>query len=307
MKQLDYLFIVWLIGFVFLSQRSTIMASNLEQITMAMPKTLAGWTKSPESAVYTPDNLYKYIDGGAELYISYGFKKVLAHKYIKEGLPEISVELFDMGSPYNAFGVFSHSREKIDRSIAPDIESEYASGLLTFWKGSYYVSIMAYPETQEKKDFVLSLGKSIAGAITEESPLPPLVSQLPKENLNKADIRYFRHYIWLNSHFFIADTNILNINEDTQAVLGKYKEGENSYVVLLVSYPEPVKAQAAGRNFLSTYLPDAKKGIKQLEDSRWTGYRLERNVIAIVFNAPTEAVVHRLLTTIFITYKGGIK
>ena len=40
-----------------------------------LPERIGSWTIDTE-AVYTPENLYDYINGGAELYISYGFKKV---------------------------------------------------------------------------------------------------------------------------------------------------------------------------------------------------------------------------------------
>lgn len=271
---------------------------------MALPKALDGWTQNANRDMYTPENLFTYIDGGSELYISYGFKKGLACKYNQEGIPEISVDIFDMGSSANAFGVFSHSRERIDHSIAPQVESEYASGLLTFWKGRYYISILAYPETAEKKNLVLALGQRIAGAIDEPSWLPPLVSQLPTENLDRGGIRYFRHYIWLNSHFFIADTNILNIDENTQAVLGKYKEGGSPYYVLLVAYPGPDKAEAAASLFSSSYLPEVENGLKQGADGGWTGFRLAGARLGIVFNAPSAEVVQRILGSLF-NDKGG--
>jgi hypothetical protein len=264
---------------------------NLTELSEQLPGEISGWKKSAKGTFYTPENLFEYINGGAELYISYNFRHMLAQKYEKkyekEELPEIMMDIFDMGNSFNAFGVFSHSREALDQSIAPDVESEYASGLLTFWKGRYYVSIMAYPETEEKKKTVLTLGKHIAGLIQEASHIPPIVSKLPTENLVKESIRYFLHYIWLNSHYFISDQDILHIDKDTHAVLAKYKDkpGTGSYYVLLVAYPDPAKAEAAFGNFMKNYLPDAQNGVKQLEDGKWTGCKREGNLVIAVLNA----------------------
>jgi hypothetical protein len=273
---------------------------NLTELSNQLPGEISGWKKSAERTFYTPGNLYEYIDGGAELYISYNFRQMLAQKYEKQDLPEITMDIFDMGNSFNAFGVFSHSREALDQTIAPDVESEYASGLLTFWKGRFYVSIMAYPETEEKKQTVLTLGRHIAGLIQETSQIPPLISKLPTENLIKESIRYFQHYIWLNSHYFISDQDILHIDKDTHAVLAKYKDqpGTDRYYVLLVAYPDPLKAKAAYRNFMNHYLPDAQDGMKQLEDGKWTGCKQVENLVIAVLNAPGADKVKTLINTI---------
>ena len=282
----------------------TIMAKtttiNLTELAKQLPGEISGWKKSVKGTFYTPENLYEYINGGAELYRSYNFRQMLAQKYEKEELPEITMDIFDMGSSFNAFGVFSHSREALDQSIAPDVESEYGSGLLTFWKGRFYVSIMAYPETEEKKKTVLALGRHIAGLIRESSQIPPIISKLPTENLVKESIRYFQHYIWLNSHYFISDQDILFIDKDTHAVLAKYKDKPDtgSYYVLLVAYPDTSKAKAAYGNFMKHYLPDAQDGMKQLEDGKWTGCKQAGNLVIAVLNAPGADKVKTIIKKI---------
>ena len=72
------------------------------------PSTVLGWTLSAAVDSYTPENLYEYIDGASELYISYGFTKLISRKYEKLGQPEIVVDFFDMCSSDNAFGIFVH-------------------------------------------------------------------------------------------------------------------------------------------------------------------------------------------------------
>jgi hypothetical protein len=270
-------------------------AITLTELSKQLPAEVNGWKKSETMTLYTPDNLFKYIDGGAELYISYSFKQLLAQKYLKGDLPEITVDVFDMGSSYDAFGVFAHSRETLDTSIGDNVESEYSDGLVTFWKGRYYVSILAYPETEEKKETVLTLGRHIAGLIAEKSEKPPLIDRLPTPHLIKDSIRYFHHYIWLNSHYFISDQNILQIDENTEAVLARYKESGDSYYVLLVSYPDEAKAGAGVGSFLKYYLPDAEKGIKQLEDGRWTGCKTDGRLVMVALNAPTVEKLKSLL------------
>ncbi len=288
-------FKIVLFCFCFLGMAIMAKTTDLTELSKQLPAEINGWKKSAETTFYTPRNLFSYINGGAELYISYSFKHLLAQRYTRADITEITVDVFDMGSSFNAFGVFSHSREDLDHSVAHDVESEYASGLLTFWKGRFYVSILAYPETEKKKKTVLTLGRHIAGLIEEKSKKPPLIHRLPTAHIIKESIRYFHHYIWLNSHFFISDKNILFIDENTEAVLAKYGENGNRYFVLLVSYPDKTKAKAAHRNFLTNYLPDARNGIKQLEDGLWTGCSTHGRLVMVVLNAPHVEKVENLL------------
>jgi hypothetical protein len=262
------------------------MASPLEKLFSILPAELEGWKKVGPPETYTKSTLYDYIDGGAELYISYNFQSLLAARYKGRGEDEIVIDLFDMEDSYNAFGVFSHGRESEDGLVGQG--SEYNSGLLTFWKDRYYVSIMAYPESEQKKRMVLDLGRRLAGAVPDEGSLPPVLALLPQANLIPESVRYFHHYIWLNSYFFISNENILGIDDQTQAVLAKYRQGETAFHLLIALYPDGLKAGQAQERFLRQYLPGAREGIAETAAAKWTGCRLQGNVLSIVFNAPSK-------------------
>jgi hypothetical protein len=268
------------------------MAQSLENLYSVLPAEVNGWKKAEPPETYDKNNLYDYIDGGAELYISYNFQKLLAVKYKAGAEEEIVIDIFDMGNSYNAFGLFSHGREREDGLTGQ--ASEYNAGLLTFWKDRYYVSVLAYPETETKKEIVLRLGRMLADAVPQEGKVPPVIGLLPQPNLIPESVRYFHHYIWLNSHFFIANQNILLIDDETQAVLAKYKTDDKPLHLLIALYPDETKAKKAEQSFLQSYLPDAREGMAQLPDGRWTGCRLGGNRLSVVFNAPSReaAVLH---------------
>ncbi|MFC2088802.1 DUF6599 family protein, partial [Calditrichota bacterium] len=246
---------------------------------------------------YNQETLYEYIDGGAELYISYGFKEVLSRKYIKSGQPDILVEIFDMDSSVNAYGIFSHSREEIDTTFGQG--SQYTSGLMLFWKDKFYISILASPENKYSKQAIFDLAKIIDATITSTGPIPDIVNLLPQKNLVLESIRYFRHYIWLNSHYYIADQNILNIDNQTNAVLAKYLKDKKQCILLLVNYPDQKKVTKAFENFKQNYLPELSiNPVVQIEDGTWTGCKINRNLISIVFNAAEKNWAMELLDSL---------
>ncbi len=272
--------------------------AGLKQLVRGLPNALQGWSKSAESEIYSAQNLYEYINGGAELYNSYQFGKLITQPYVRAGGSEIKIDIFDMGSCSSAFGVFTHSRESVDRFVSPQVESEYAAGLLTFWQGRYYVAMLAYPETEEKRLAVKQLAQLISGQIKEESKKPDLVFELPQEGLVANSIRYFRHHTWLNTYHFFANENILNIDAETEAVMGRFntaQSGDQAAVLVLLRYTDAAKARAAGESFQTEFMPDAENGFKQTSNRRWTACVFQGNRVTIVADAPDRKTAEDLL------------
>jgi hypothetical protein len=283
---------VVLVGFM----RMAAMPDDVREFDKVLPEKIDGWSKAAPPDVYTPESLSNYIDGGAELYLSYGFKNALSLKYKDAADQEIAVDIFDMGTSHDAFGVFAHSRETIDTSVGQG--SEYAAGLLTFWKGRYYVSILAYPETAAKKEIVFKLGRAIAGAVPADGPLPPILGSLPAENLLAETVHYFHHYIWLNSFYFLSNDNVLDIGNDTPAALAKYRASGSVFFLLAVRYPDPSRAAAAAGRFRESVLGDGASAARALKGGRWTGIRCRGTLVGVVFGAPDETTVRTYLDKI---------
>lgn len=252
-----------------------------------LPPDIDGWITAGEDRSYNRDNLHDYINGGAELYLSYGFAEVFSRTYSRSGQPDIMVDVFDMGSSHNAFGVFCHSRETVDQTVGQG--SQYTSGLLLFWKNNVYVSVIASPETNESKRAAYGLAERIAAAIPKEGPLPDILELLPRRALIEESIRYFHHYIWLNSFYFVADENILHIDETTDVVLAKYDTGERRSILLVAKYGNEEETAAGYADFAEHYLPELSDApVAQIEDGTWTACRKSGRLLAIVFNSPMK-------------------
>jgi len=304
-------------NFIFLSWRTVMTIESDLGLTVLLPVSVDGWQKT-EDQFYDRGNLYEYINGGAELYLSYGFQGVLNRTYSWAGQPSIVVDLFDMKESANAFGVFCHTREVMDNTFGQG--SQYYPGLLTFWKDRYYVSILSSPETPESKEAVQRLARKIEKAIKQSGSLPDILNYLPRKNLKEESIRYFTHSAWLNSYFFIADENIFQISEEAPAVLARYP-GQGT--LLLVQYPESSQAQEAYNAFEKYFTsPNTSRGtvrdvpvshpageapvvrslvgikIIKLEDDSWAGARLYERQFTAVFQGHSEEEVAALMAEV---------
>lgn len=120
-----------------------------------------------EPRIFSGRALFGYIDGGAELYLEYGFELVSVAEidYLKG---RYKTEIYKMASPEAAFGIFSVSKYRcLDM---PGI-SEFTCRTkyqLQVCKGSYYVSIIN--GTGTKRDSIASdrIARTIAGKISEK-------------------------------------------------------------------------------------------------------------------------------------------
>lgn len=262
-----------------------------------IPNEINGWKAETPDGIYDRKTLFDYIDGGAEVYLAYGFQKMLARRFVKENEPSITLDIFDMGSPEDAFGVYSFEQD--GKSVGIGNDSEYAAGLLRFWKGKYFVSILADKESPDARKAVMALGRIVASNIQPAGSKPEVVSLLPPLNLIKTSIRYFHKKSGLDYHYFLADKNILNLDEHTNVVLAEYAEKKGKSKLLVVRYPDEDGSVAAYRSFVKAYMPEAQNtGILKTEDGKWVAVKRCGQYLLAVFEAPTRERASELMAAV---------
>jgi len=157
------------------------------------------WHMREAPRTYTPANLYEYIDGNADLFLSYGFVDAAVGDYASsagEGMPAgqvedwISVDVYNMGTPLQAFGIFG-AEKPVDVEPAALGAQGYASdGLIAFWKGQYYVKVSLVEG--EDKDAAKRLAEVAAERISAEPTMPAEIERLPVENRLPGSERYVK-------------------------------------------------------------------------------------------------------------------
>ena len=255
-------------------------------LASAIPATAGPWLSEADQ-VFDAASIFDYIDGAGEVYRSYNMRLLVARRFHKDGKPDIVVDAFDMGSSEDAFGVFTHDLDGEDAGIGQG--STYKSGLLSFWKDRYFLSVYAEEETLETKGLVLELGRAIARAIPGEGKKPEILKLLPRQGLRAGRVCFFHNHSVLNYHFFVAEADILLLGQTANAVLADYVESGGRSRLLVVSYADPGAAVRAGRSFASATMPEAgKKAAVKTENGKWTALRVHGRYVAIVFDEAAE-------------------
>lgn len=267
-----------------------------EALQKLLPTSLYEWSFAEPSRSYTGREIFKYMDGAGEVYLAYGFQRLLVQRYACPNQEEILVEVFDMGFPRNAYGALTNL-SGYGTPVDIGQGGEYKSGLLAFWKGRYFVCVLIDRENEEAKKAVYQMAAMISEAIREQGAPPDILRLLPPGEYVPESLKYFYRNEILNLHFYVADRNLFHLSDKTDAVLVRMKS-TRSYL-LLIQYSEADESTAAYGDFTTLYMPEGRgSGIIQTENKKWTACRRRRDVLAVVFDAPTRADAETLLDSV---------
>lgn len=128
----------------------------------AFPATgvVAGWEKTSETRVFDAKNLYQYIDGDAEQYISAGVVSTSTSDYKYQGQLEATVDVHTMGSVDGARKILETGTKDAKPVQLGDAGVAYAQSII-FRKGTSLVRIVAYESTPDTPQALLALAHGV--------------------------------------------------------------------------------------------------------------------------------------------------
>jgi hypothetical protein len=147
--------------------------------TAGMFPDFEGWTKKGKPDLYTPDNLFEYIDGAAEVFLSYDFVKLTSVTYVNNEENSFTVDIYQHSSPRNGFGIYS--QEKPQKSDFLDIGAQgyYENGVLNFFKGSFYVKMSGYDLGDKDEKILTAAAWALAKVLEGSADFPAVVKCFP--------------------------------------------------------------------------------------------------------------------------------
>jgi len=204
----------------------------------------------PENPASKPElfvgkKLFDYMNGGAELYLAYGFVDIGVGAYQKDGT-QVTVEIYRMGGPDDAFGIFSHASK--GQAVDVGVPAVLARGMLSFFKGCCYVRVVAKSDPQKAEDLLVLLGKQTAKKVPGESKTPEETGLLPKGAI-EGSLRYLVNPETARTIWFDGEGDLI-LTKKARAVTAFYPGGDTRSAgiqVTRVSYPDKAAARKACR------------------------------------------------------------
>ena len=217
---------------------------------------LQGFTKLDEIVSYTPETLFEYIDGAAELYLIYDFAGLNLQVYIDTQGNTLTAEIYDQQNVNNSFGIYSQERPYECEFLQIGTQANYIEGYLNFYQGRYYVKISGYNLGAKDKEQLISAGEKISGLLGGQASPPKMLKAFPETGKIK------------NGEEYIA-RDFLGYSFFQKAFTAQYEIAGASYKLFIIDEPNRMsleKSIDAYKKQLNSTEDILKAGIHELDD-----------------------------------------
>ena len=200
---------------------------------------LDGFKKNTDKyPVYSPENLWDFINGAADGYLALGFMDLHVAEY-KKGKAVIKAEIYHHSSHTMAFGIYAAERSPSYRFVNLGAQGYVTGGVINFFKGPYYVKIRTYSEKPKILQSEESLARMITSMLTGEEVMPPVLSEFPAEGRK------------VNEETFINES-VLGHQFLNKAFKASFVTGSDNFSIYLFDYKTPQEAFRSAEEYLAS-------------------------------------------------------
>jgi len=138
--------------------------SGMDSLSGFFPSEIDSLVRSGQIRMYTRENLYEYVNGHAEYFISSGFVKLSVGEYsiTSKDDPDVVIDIYDMGKSIHAFGILSDESGGNISDIHSGLTGFKNPQGLGFIKGQYYIKISSFNSTVSPESLIESLDSRIS-------------------------------------------------------------------------------------------------------------------------------------------------
>ena len=136
-----------------------------------------GWAKAGPLRTFRGQDLFNQIDGGAELFLEFGFSKLRLQAYAR-GKAELTLNAYEMESAASALGIYlmKMGRETPFPEIAARNSSEEAQ--MTIVKGKYFVQVDNLGDVRATRAEAIALANAFLAGQKRDTA-QPFLDMLP--------------------------------------------------------------------------------------------------------------------------------
>ena len=200
-----------------------------------------GWVMDGAIARYTPENLYKYINGEAELYLPYGFETLASVHYqrTQDAGAGIAADLFTMGSLLDGFGIYGNYRSPRSEKVGIGAQGFMDESELMFYKDRYFVRLSSSGQTTPDRSVFLACARAIGALLPGGSESPKELDILRVPGVSPGSEKYYPQGL-LGYAFFkrgmTAETDVLGVTGKVFVVFENSPEGAARALDDYISY-----------------------------------------------------------------------
>jgi hypothetical protein len=200
-----------------------------------------GWSVFEGPISYTHDHLFDLVDGQSEAFFAYGFEQVTVQRYQNAGGVRLEIQVWQVGTPADAYGLFTTSRAGTPAAVGNDGDTDPGQRII-FWQSHFYVQMFADQPIPEAE--LSGFARAVSAALPSGGERPALVKRLPAGGASAKGPIFFHKEISFQDEIWLGAENILKLSQATNGVLGRYDLGGAEARLLLIEYPTAAEAAA---------------------------------------------------------------
>jgi hypothetical protein len=216
-----------------------------------------GWVKAGPLRTFTGQDLFNQIDGGAEIFLEFGFAALRLQAYARDKA-ELTLQAYEMESAASALGMYlmMMGRETPFPEVAARNSAEETQ--MTIVKGRYFIQVDNLGDVRASRTEAAALANAFLAGVPGEPPVTPL-GALPVEGKVTGSERLVRGPYGLQAQFTFGEGDILSLGGRIFGALAEYRMPDGkAFARLIVPYPDPETAAGALNHLKSNLDPYLK-------------------------------------------------
>lgn len=206
-----------ILGFILLG--FGVLAQETNNILKLLPKDVEWdeWTIADSAEIYTGEDLYLFINGGADIYLEYGFEKVVNIRYKNAVAVKMHLEIYEMLDPGAAYGIFTLNSS--GKGTPEDIGD---AGILFdyylhFVRDKYYVRVTTSRKEEATIKSIHQFAELVEENIPSKGAKPELLNAFDLKDKELKKAKYIRGQIALGNIFNFGHGSVAGFNEGVTA------------------------------------------------------------------------------------------
>lgn len=235
------------------------------------------WVRVGEPSIDVGKDLYRNVIGGnPELYHNYGFIEGASVQYQTPRLgsqPLILLEVFDMGTPENAFGIYSRNRYPQDEFEWVGSRAIISGRELNYWKGRYFIQIEGYEFASQIKQGMIELARATADHIKDPLITPHLLNLLPSENRVPHSEKYFPSGVAMKEiHRFLPD-RLLQFSPNVTGCSATYlhKKSSTDWIDTMIAFVLRYETESEAKTAFDIYRDLLEANARKIDSTQAGG------------------------------------
>jgi hypothetical protein len=194
-------------------------AADAPEALISKLQPAAGWTAPEPARTAAGNGLFELIDGGAELYHEFGFKRAASWSLETAERASIQIELYEMTDAAAAYGVWSLMQTGTYTRGTLGQGSLRFGYYRAFWSGAYFASVTGARSDAATQAEVDRLAAQLAALLPRDGVLPAWFADMPAGT--HAQPKYFRGRIGLSN---IAAGPAADLVDGSEGLFAEYPD-----------------------------------------------------------------------------------